>query len=97
MRTAAHNAEPQMRDIPQLRAELFRQMNPMLDSDVMLRQMIAYVKSLFAAQLSEQEAAQEKGYKVRAVAPDIEKWSGCATFTQEEIDADPRKKAILNR
>ena len=97
MRTTVHDAEPQMMEIPQLRAELFRQMNSMLDSDVMLRKMIAYVKSLLAAQLSEQEAAQEKGYKVRTVAPDIEKWSGCATFTQEEIDADPRKKAILNR
>ena len=38
----------------QLRAELFREMNPMLDSDVMLRKMIVYVRSLFAAQQSEQ-------------------------------------------
>lgn len=81
----------------QLRAELFRQMNPMLDSDVMLRKMIAYAKSLFAAQQSEQEALQKKGYKMKTVAPDIEKWSGCATFTQEEIDSDPRLKAILSR
>ena len=81
----------------QLRAELFRQMNPMLDSDVMLKKMIAYVKSLFAAQQAEQAAAQEKGYTVRPVAPDIEKWSGCATFSQEEIDGDPRLKAILSR
>ncbi len=72
----------------QLRAELFREMNPMLDSDVMLRKM---------AQQSEQVAAQEKGYTVRPVAPDIEKWSGCATFSQEEIDGDPRLKAILSR
>lgn len=42
-------------------------------------------------------AAQEKGYTVRPVAPDIEKWSGCATFSQEEIDGDPRLKAILSR
>ena len=97
MTTAVHNVEPRMTETPQLRAELFRQINPILDSDVMLRKMIAYVKSLLAAQLTEQEAAQDKGYKVRAVAPDIERWSGCATFTQEEIDADPRKKAILNR
>ena len=81
----------------QLRAELFREMNPMLDSDVMLRKMIVYVRSLFAAQQSEQVAAEEKGYTVRPVAPDIEKWSGCATFSQEEIDGDPRLKAILSR
>jgi hypothetical protein len=68
-----------------------------LDSDVMLRKMIVYVRSLFASQQLEQEAAQEKGYKVKAVSPDIEKWSGCASFTQEEIDSDPRLKSILTR
>ena len=79
----------------QLRAELFREMNPLLDSNVMLSKMLAYVRSLFAAQQLEQEAAaQEKDYEVKAVSPDIEKWSGCATFTQEEIDCDPRLKAI---
>jgi len=80
-----------------LREELFREMNPLLDSDVMLRKMIVYVRSLFASQQLEQEAAQEKGYKVKAVSPDIEKWSGCASFTQEEIDSDPRLKSILTR
>jgi hypothetical protein len=45
----------------------------------------------------EQEAAQKKGYKMQNVSPEIEKWSGCATFTQEEIDSDPRLKAILSR
>ena len=81
----------------QLREELFRQMNPMLDSDVMLRKMIAYAKSLFAAQQQEQEVPQKKSYKMKTVAPEIEKWSGCATFTQQEIDSDPRLKAILSR
>ena len=80
----------------QLRAELFREMNPLLDNKVMLSKMLAYVRSLFAAQKMEQEAAQKKGYKVKNVSPDIEKWSGCATFTQEEIDNDPRLKAILS-
>ena len=80
-----------------LRAELFREMNPLLDSDVMLRKMIAYVRTLFAAQQSELKSTQEKNYKVMPVSPDIEKWSGCATFAQEEIDADPRLKAILSR
>ena len=39
----------------------------------------------------------EKSYKVMPVSPDIKKWSGCASFTEEEIDNDPRLKAILNR
>ena len=81
----------------QLRAELFREMNPLLDSNVMLSKMLAFVRSLFAAQQLEQEAAHKKDYKMKEVSPDIEKWSGCATFTQEEIDSDPRLKAILNR
>ena len=41
----------------QLRAELFREMSPMLDSDVMLQKMLAYVKSLFAA---EQESVRQQ-------------------------------------
>ena len=81
----------------QLRAELFREMNPLLDNNVMLSKMLAFVRSLFAAQHMEQEAAQKKGYKMQNVSPEIEKWSGCATFTQEEIDSDPRLKAILSR
>ena len=81
----------------QLRAELFREMNPLLDSEEMLRKMLAFVRSLFAAQQLEQEAAQKQDYEVKTVSPDIEKWSGCATFTQEEIDSDPRLKAILSR
>ena len=64
-------------EIPQLRAELFRQINPMLDSDEMLRKMIAYVKSLLAAQPSEQEAAQEKGYDEEPLKP----------YTIEELHA----------
>jgi len=41
----------------QLRAELFREMSPMLDSEVMLQKMLTFVKSLFAA---EQEAAKQQ-------------------------------------
>ena len=81
----------------QIRAELFREMNPLLDSNVMLSRMLSFVRTLFATQQLEPETAQEKGYKVKTVSPDIEKWSGCATFTQEEIDSDPRLKAILSR
>lgn len=77
MRTAVHNAEPRMTETPQLRAELFRQINPMLDSDVMLRKMIAYVKSLLAAQQAEQETAQEKDYDEEQLKP----------YTMEEINA----------
>jgi hypothetical protein len=34
----------------QLRAELFREISPMLDSEVMLRKTIDFIKSLYAAE-----------------------------------------------
>lgn len=51
----------------QLREELFREMNPLLDSDVMLRKMIAYVRSLFADQQLVQEATRQKARQASAV------------------------------
>lgn len=38
-----------------------------------------------------------KPYKVIPVSPEIKKWSGCASFTEEEIESDPRLKALLSR
>lgn len=39
----------------------------------------------------------EKLYDVIPVSPEIKKWSGCASFTEEEIESDPRLKALLSR
>jgi hypothetical protein len=38
-----------------------------------------------------------KAYKVKPVSSHIKKWSGCASFTESEIENDPRLKALLNR
>ncbi len=81
----------------QLRAELFREMNPMLENEAMLTKMLAFVRTLFAAQHVENETATKKSYQVREVDPEIEKWSGCTSFTTGEIENDPRLKAILSR
>ena len=81
----------------QLREELFREMNPLLDSDKMLRKMLFFVRTLFSEQEKEAKPQEAKGYKVKPVSPDIEKWSGCASFTEAEIGSDPRLKAILSR
>ena len=43
------------------------------------------------------EKFSEKSYKVKPISPDIKKWSGCASFTEEELDNNPRLKAILSR
>lgn len=39
----------------------------------------------------------EKLYDVIPVSPEIKKWSRCASFTEEEIESDPKLKALLNR
>lgn len=81
----------------QLRAELFREMNPMLENEAMLSKMLAFVRSLFANQQAEKEKSTKKSYQVREVDPEIEKWSGCTSITADEIENDPQLKAILSR
>ena len=80
----------------QLREELFREMNPMLDSEVMLRQMLAFVRSLFAKQKTN-TIMQHSTYEIKDVTPDIEQWSGCVTYNEEEIAQDERLSYILNK
>lgn len=81
----------------QLRAELFREMNPMLENEAMLAKMLAFVRSLFAAEKVEKEKSAKKSYQVREVDPEIEKWSGCTSFSTDEIVNDPLLEAILSR
>ena len=86
-----------MKATNQLREELFHEMNPMLDSEEMLRQMLAYVRSLFAQQQATNKSVVAKNYHIEPVAPAIEKWSGCVHVTDKEIAEDARLKAILSR
>jgi TRAP-type mannitol/chloroaromatic compound transport system permease large subunit len=46
----------------QLRAELFREMNPMLENEAMLSKMLAFVKKLFAEQQAEMKVTDKKSY-----------------------------------
>ena len=43
------------------------------------------------------EDTTKKPYEVIPVSPEIKKWIGCASFTEEEMENDPRLKAILSR
>jgi hypothetical protein len=79
-----------MMETMQLRAELFRQMNPMLDSDVMLKKMIAYVKSLFAAQQAEQAAAQRARQAIEAMRLQSEQ-NGNDAMTLDDINNEIRQ------
>ncbi|MBE6270278.1 MAG: hypothetical protein E7101_04935 [Prevotella ruminicola] len=81
----------------QLRAELFREMNPMLENEAMLSKMLAFVKSLFAEQQAKTNEKEKKTYRVIEVDPEIKKWSGCTSFSADELNNNHRLKSILNR
>lgn len=42
------------------------------------------------------EDTTAKTYEEIPVSPEIKKWIGCISFTEEEIENDPRLKAILS-
>lgn len=50
----------------QLRAELFREMNPLLDSEVAMTKVIAFVKSLVVAQRKETGLTPREGWAAAA-------------------------------
>ena len=80
----------------QLRAELFREMSPLLDNETAMMKVLAFIRSLTLTKKLKTET-EEKPYKKIPVSPEIKKWSGCASFTEEEIENDPRLKALLSR
>lgn len=80
----------------QLRAELFREVSPLLDSEAAMLRILAFIRSLSQVKRVENDKSG-KSYKVIPVFPEIRRWSGCASFTEDEIDSDPRLKAILSR
>ena len=80
----------------QLRAELFREVSPLLDSETAMLKVLAFIKSLSAPK-TPVDSSTAKPYKVIPVSSEIKKWSGCASFTEEEIESDPRLKALLSR
>ena len=77
----------------QLRAELFREMNPLLDSEVALAKVLAFVRNLTPVK-KEMEQTASKSYKVMPVSPTVKKWSGSVTFTDEEIHPSPQPSQI---
>lgn len=81
----------------QLRAELFREMSPLLDSEQAMQKVIAFVRSLTANKKPVVKTNAKKPYKAIPVSHDIKKWGGCVSFTEPEIESDPRLKALLSR
>ena len=50
----------------ELREELFREMNPLLDSEVAMKKIISYVKELVVAQNKKSAVAPRKGWAAAA-------------------------------
>ena len=50
----------------QLRAELFREMNPLLDSEVAMEKMLAFVRSLVVTKKTKAGAAVRQGWAAAA-------------------------------
>ena len=73
---------------------------PMAPYMALLRGMTREQKQIvvmFINESMEEPTEAEKPYKVLPVSPSIKKWSGCASFTEEEQESDPRLKTILRR
>ena len=81
----------------ELREELFREMNPLLDSETAMKKIIAYVKELVVAQNKKSGAAAPKGWaaaakKAHAAGEDkqvtVDDFAGAwATMDDDMLDA----------
>ncbi len=71
-------------------------MSPLLDSETAMMRLLSFIRSLSQVTKHKNDV-KKKSYKVLPVSPEIKKWSGCVSFTEEEIENDPRLKALLSR
>lgn len=83
--------------ILQLNAELLRELSIIAEDEGMLKKVLTFVKTLTPAKKTKVVASTKKPYKTIPVSSDIRKWSGCASFTEDEIESAPRLKALLSR
>lgn len=81
----------------QLRAELFREMSPLLDNETAMEKILTYVRTLLPSKNLKDNTDIRKTYKTIPVSDEIKKWSGCVSFTEAEIESDPRLQILLNR
>ena len=79
----------------ELNAELYRAMGRIADDKALLEKVLAFVKSLAPLKQTNTETDTKKPYKKIPVSTEIKKWNGCVSFTEEEIDNDPRLQALL--
>lgn len=81
----------------EMNAELFRQLSLIAEDETMMDKVLNYLRSLTGVKKESVKVAKKKPYKVIPVSPEISRWSGCASFSEAEIESDPRLKALLSR
>ena len=69
----------------QLRTELFREISPLLDSEVAMNKVLAFVRSLSPAK-EVKAVTGTKPYKVIPISSDIKKWSGSVSFSTDTTE-----------
>ena len=75
----------------QLNAELLRELSIIAEDEGMLKKVLTFVKTLTPAKKTKVVASTKKPYKTIPVSSDIRKWSGCASFTEDEIESAKRE------
>ena len=80
-----------------MNAELFRQLSLIAEDESLMEKVLSYLKSLTVVQEKTEVKPQGKTYRPIPVSADIKRWSGCASFTDQEIESDPRLKSLLSR
>ncbi|MDD6001159.1 MAG: hypothetical protein PUC50_03085 [Bacteroidales bacterium] len=83
----------------ELRAELFREINPLLESEVLLQKILTFVKDLVRNQPKVDENPRQipVSKRLRELPPSIKKLRGMVHITEEDIANDPRLAYIMQK
>ena len=83
----------------ELRAELFREINPLLESEVLLQKILTFVKDLVRNQPKADETPRKTPVSkhLRELPPSIKKLRGMVHITEEDIANDPRLAYIMQK
>ena len=79
-----------------LRTELLREISPLLDNELAMEKILTFVRTLLPPKKVEIPKKDNSATSV-SVSPELEKWGGCVSFSEEEIEKDPRLKHILSK
>ncbi len=83
----------------ELRAELFREINPLLESEVLLQKILTFVKDLVRNQPKADDNPRQipVSKRLRELPPSIKKLRGMVHITEEDIANDPRLAYIMQK